>query len=106
MTAAAPLARYSADEGALASGFADAELHHLWGHDFVGQLPNRPRAEFLTVPSSELNRASASRIVIFDQRLRSPSSSTTFFSVDAAWLIKRLLTGVDPVKPTTRTWRF
>ncbi|AZO66368.1 hypothetical protein EJ075_16515 [Mesorhizobium sp. M6A.T.Cr.TU.016.01.1.1] len=29
MTTAKPLARYSAIEGALASGFATAELHHL-----------------------------------------------------------------------------
>lgn len=33
MTTAAPLARYGAIEGALASGFATAELHHLAGHD-------------------------------------------------------------------------
>ena len=33
MTAAKPLARYGAVEGALASGFATAELHHLGGHD-------------------------------------------------------------------------
>ena len=33
MTTATPLARYSAVEGALASGFATAELHHLSGHD-------------------------------------------------------------------------
>ncbi|RWK47580.1 MAG: hypothetical protein EOR48_31970 [Mesorhizobium sp.] len=33
MTTAKPLARYSAIEGALASGFATAELHHLWGRD-------------------------------------------------------------------------
>ncbi|PBB11764.1 hypothetical protein CK231_21965 [Mesorhizobium loti] len=33
MTTAAPLARYGAVEGALASGFATAELHHLAGHD-------------------------------------------------------------------------
>jgi len=33
MTAAPPLARYSAVEDALASGFAIAELHHHWGHD-------------------------------------------------------------------------
>ncbi|MEI9417443.1 hypothetical protein O7A61_21530, partial [Mesorhizobium sp. Cs1321R2N1] len=33
MTTAKQLARYSAVEGALASGFATAELHHLWGRD-------------------------------------------------------------------------
>jgi hypothetical protein len=33
MTAAKPLARYGAVEGALASGFATAELHHLGGRD-------------------------------------------------------------------------
>ncbi|RUW02299.1 MAG: hypothetical protein EOR88_32045 [Mesorhizobium sp.] len=33
MTTAAPLARYGAIAGALASGFATAELHHLAGHD-------------------------------------------------------------------------
>ncbi|SFP87099.1 hypothetical protein SAMN03159463_05038 [Mesorhizobium sp. NFR06] len=33
MTTAALLARYGAIEGALASGFATAELHHLAGHD-------------------------------------------------------------------------
>ncbi|BCM17642.1 hypothetical protein MJ8_14080 [Mesorhizobium sp. J8] len=35
MTTAAPLTRYGAIEGALASGFATAELHHLAGHDPV-----------------------------------------------------------------------
>ncbi|MDP9629000.1 UNVERIFIED_ORG: hypothetical protein J2W85_001061, partial [Ensifer adhaerens] len=30
---APPPAHYGAVEGALASGFATAELHHLWGHD-------------------------------------------------------------------------
>ncbi|AEG57871.1 hypothetical protein CN210_33110 [Sinorhizobium meliloti] len=33
MTTAPPPAHYGAVEGALASGFATAELHHLWGHD-------------------------------------------------------------------------
>ncbi|MDG4892419.1 hypothetical protein P9272_02225 [Mesorhizobium sp. WSM4976] len=33
MTTAMPLARYGAAEGALASGFIIAELHHLAGHD-------------------------------------------------------------------------
>ncbi|WP_254024349.1 hypothetical protein [Mesorhizobium ventifaucium] len=33
MTAATPLARYSAVESALASGFATADLHHAVGHD-------------------------------------------------------------------------
>ena len=35
MTAAKPLARYGAVEGALASGFITAELHHPMGHDLV-----------------------------------------------------------------------
>ncbi|MES0026628.1 hypothetical protein NKJ57_27290, partial [Mesorhizobium sp. M0077] len=35
MTTAKPLARYSAVEGALASGFATAELHHLSGRDLT-----------------------------------------------------------------------
>ncbi|MHC2419772.1 hypothetical protein ACVMB2_003682 [Sinorhizobium meliloti] len=33
MTTAPPPAHYGAVKGALASGFATAELHHLWGHD-------------------------------------------------------------------------
>ncbi|ESX60159.1 hypothetical protein X760_18195 [Mesorhizobium sp. LSHC422A00] len=33
MTTHTPLARYSANNGALVSGFATAELHHLMGHD-------------------------------------------------------------------------
>jgi hypothetical protein len=33
MTTDTPLTRYSATNGALASGFATAELHHLMGHD-------------------------------------------------------------------------
>ncbi|UTY45548.1 hypothetical protein EPK84_00830 (plasmid) [Sinorhizobium fredii] len=33
MTTATPLARYGAIEGALASGFATALLHHWWGRD-------------------------------------------------------------------------
>lgn len=33
MTTDTPLARYSATNGALASGFATAELHNLIGHD-------------------------------------------------------------------------
>ncbi|RVP54841.1 hypothetical protein CN071_30290, partial [Sinorhizobium meliloti] len=35
-TTAPPPAHYGAVEGALASGFATAELHHLWGHDQRG----------------------------------------------------------------------
>ncbi|ESY62497.1 hypothetical protein X743_34500 [Mesorhizobium sp. LNHC252B00] len=33
MTTDTPLTRYSATNGALASGFVTAELHHLMGHD-------------------------------------------------------------------------
>jgi hypothetical protein len=33
VTTVKPLVRYSAVEGALASGFATAELHHQLGHD-------------------------------------------------------------------------
>ena len=33
MTTAKPLARYRAIEGALASGFVTAQLHHAAGHD-------------------------------------------------------------------------
>lgn len=33
MTTHTPLAGYSATNGALVSGFATAELHHLTGHD-------------------------------------------------------------------------
>ncbi|BCG83302.1 hypothetical protein [Mesorhizobium sp. 113-3-3] len=33
MTTDTPLTRYSATNGALASGFITAELHHLMGHD-------------------------------------------------------------------------
>ncbi len=33
MTTAPPPAHYGAVKSALASGFATAELHHLWGHD-------------------------------------------------------------------------
>ncbi|WP_292228095.1 hypothetical protein [Mesorhizobium sp.] len=33
MTTDTPLTRYSATNGALASGFATAELHHLMGYD-------------------------------------------------------------------------
>jgi len=43
MTTATPLARYGAVEGALASGFATAQLHHLWGRD--RRLPSK-RLEF------------------------------------------------------------
>ncbi|ESZ04203.1 hypothetical protein X735_32805 [Mesorhizobium sp. L2C085B000] len=35
MTTHTPLARYSASNGALVSGFATAELHHLMGHDLA-----------------------------------------------------------------------
>ncbi|WP_264296505.1 hypothetical protein [Mesorhizobium sp. B4-1-4] len=42
MTTAVPLARYDAVEGALASGFAAAELHHLKGHDqYSGSGPRQ-----------------------------------------------------------------
>ncbi|MHC2487596.1 hypothetical protein ACVII0_001388 [Sinorhizobium meliloti] len=38
MTTAPPPAHYGgAVKGALASGFATAELHHLWGHDPEGR---------------------------------------------------------------------
>ncbi|WP_352955076.1 hypothetical protein [Mesorhizobium sp. M1322] len=33
MTTDTPLTRYSATNGALASGFVAAELHHLMGYD-------------------------------------------------------------------------
>jgi hypothetical protein len=42
MTTAKPLARYSAIYGALASGFATAELHHSQGRDqerYADELP-------------------------------------------------------------------
>jgi hypothetical protein len=35
MTTAKPLARYALLRGALACGFAYAELHHLWRHDLL-----------------------------------------------------------------------
>ncbi|RJT28643.1 hypothetical protein D3227_33940 [Mesorhizobium waimense] len=35
MTTDTPLTRYSATNGALASGFVTAELHHLMGHDRI-----------------------------------------------------------------------
>lgn len=35
MTTDTPLTRYSATNGALASGFVTPELHHLMGHDQV-----------------------------------------------------------------------
>lgn len=38
MTTDKPLTRYSATNGALASGFITAELHHPMGHDH-GQPP-------------------------------------------------------------------
>ncbi|MES0120199.1 hypothetical protein NKK52_30155 [Mesorhizobium sp. C277A] len=38
MTTHTPLARYSATNGALVSGFATAELHHLMGHDLGRRL--------------------------------------------------------------------
>ncbi|RWL18010.1 hypothetical protein [Mesorhizobium sp.] len=43
MTTAKPLARYSAIEGALASGFATAELHHLWGRDLMERRRSLPK---------------------------------------------------------------
>ena len=36
MTTAKPPARYGAAVGALARGFATAELHHHLGHDLLG----------------------------------------------------------------------
>ncbi|MER8923823.1 MULTISPECIES: hypothetical protein [unclassified Mesorhizobium] len=57
MTTAKPLARYGAIEGALASGFATAELHHLWERDpvssadfcqaFLRAAVHAPRAGFV-----------------------------------------------------------
>ncbi|TIL43309.1 MAG: hypothetical protein E5Y86_22995, partial [Mesorhizobium sp.] len=52
MTTAKPLARYSAIEGALASGFATAVLHHLWGRDPIHQKSRRAAKSQLT-PSSQ-----------------------------------------------------
>jgi putative transposase len=40
VTTAKPLARYSAVEDALASGFATAELHHQRGHDRYYAFPD------------------------------------------------------------------
>ncbi|PBB86626.1 hypothetical protein [Mesorhizobium sp. WSM3876] len=54
MTTAAPLARYGAIEGALASGFATAELHHFAGHDPVFARPERLPAR-LHLPGSSWN---------------------------------------------------
>jgi hypothetical protein len=58
MTTAKPLARYRAIEGALASGFVTAKLHHAAGHDRTspsitsliapkeyGDAQNRPRGQ-------------------------------------------------------------
>lgn len=51
MTTAPPPAHYGAVKGALASGFATAELHHLWGHDpqlrFNGANPSGAAAVLL-----------------------------------------------------------
>jgi hypothetical protein len=41
MTTAKPFARYSAIWGALASGFATTELHHLLGRDLRIVVPRR-----------------------------------------------------------------
>ncbi|MER9921233.1 MULTISPECIES: hypothetical protein [unclassified Mesorhizobium] len=53
MTTHTPLARYSANNGALVSGFATAELHHLMGHDLAGII-GAGFAEPLAQLSSEL----------------------------------------------------
>ncbi|TIP07592.1 MAG: hypothetical protein E5X73_36205 [Mesorhizobium sp.] len=74
MTAAAPLARYSAVEGALASGFAIADLHHAVGHDLhsrrignvLGNSVRPARSQKREVASSvgESMRALTSQAVI------------------------------------------
>ncbi|TIR37549.1 MAG: hypothetical protein E5X64_11470 [Mesorhizobium sp.] len=51
MTTAKPLARYSAIEGALASGFATAELHHLWGRDHLLPYPHSTLWDMRQCPS-------------------------------------------------------
>jgi len=53
MTTAAPLARYGTIEGALASGFATAELHLLARHDrWLGSIRHVEEApEYLDRPS-------------------------------------------------------
>ncbi|RWN46439.1 MAG: hypothetical protein EOR99_36855, partial [Mesorhizobium sp.] len=53
MTTAKPLARYSAMEGALASGFATAELHHLRGRDRPFPTARGPGVERLEGTSAK-----------------------------------------------------
>ncbi|MDW9899887.1 hypothetical protein GOB10_29980, partial [Sinorhizobium meliloti] len=61
---------YGAVEGALASGFATAELHHLWGHDLSvpetasGPFPPLPlenKGEFVDVDSCAVERTVATQ---------------------------------------------
>jgi hypothetical protein len=53
MTTETPLARYSAVNGALTSGFVTAQLHHPMGHDPDQRLiPGIPAA--VAVPQSVL----------------------------------------------------
>ncbi|ESX50644.1 hypothetical protein NLY43_13125 [Mesorhizobium sp. C416B] len=84
MTTHTPLARYSAANGALVSGFATAELHHLMGHDQrldekFGRDPSRWLSERRTkvnpskTPRYERKcRRNQDRIVILGQARRVP----------------------------------
>ncbi|TPJ57881.1 hypothetical protein FJ443_27780, partial [Mesorhizobium sp. B2-6-1] len=68
--------RYGATNGALASGFVTAELHHLWGHD------RRSRFNFLRNPDGK--RLPASRSGSDYHQTISPSTAFT-----GQWLVRR-----------------
>lgn len=56
MTIDTPLTRYSATNGALASGFVTPELHHLMGHDRLSpRLSNQTTRAPIVVPINDVS---------------------------------------------------
>ncbi|MER9363615.1 hypothetical protein NKI70_29625, partial [Mesorhizobium sp. M0500] len=99
------LARYGAVEGALASGFATAELHHVWGHD--PEVLVKSEQSYSSALSISWHRYRNS-----EQDLRQWGSASTrpqWFSTDEkgacrAWLIdaSRIGAGRDQVGVSLR----
>lgn len=75
-TTAKPLARYSAIEGALASGVATAEPHHLWGRD-PARWSTAPLRTYETTMLLELQCAPASALPTGKSGREPPHSHTT-----------------------------
>jgi hypothetical protein len=106
VTTAKPLARYSAVEGALASGFATAELHHQRGHDplLSSRTPvrlsrrgcsfqfSRPDSARLTHPRQD---SSLNSMPLFLLRYRGPDHEVIGLTIVEALALTRRRRGIS-----------